>query len=151
MQLVASEFVSCWWIIVHPIPTLPSPTPFLSALKASFRAVYPELNMNSIQQQDYGAGPVQGQGNHEDSNKRKGDDGPDPHPRSKRSRYISIAWLVLASRPQACRVILTCRSNECKRRKIKCNGQTPCQRCGNMSLECVYTPNCCTSNFKDSE
>lgn len=42
-------------------------------------------------------------------------------------------------------------SNECKRRKIKCNGQTPCQRCGNLSLECVYAPNCCSSSFKDSE
>lgn len=40
-------------------------------------------------------------------------------------------------------------SNECKRRKIKCNGQTPCQRCGNLNLECVYAPNCCSS-FKDS-
>src|SRR5215469_2319633 len=41
-------------------------------------------------------------------------------------------------------------SNECKRRKIKCNGQTPCQRCGNLGLECLYAPNCCNS-FKDSE
>jgi hypothetical protein len=52
--------------------------------------------------------------------------------RSKRSRYISIAC------------------NECKRRKIKCNGENPCARCGNLSLECVYAPNCCTNNFKDS-
>ncbi len=41
-------------------------------------------------------------------------------------------------------------SNECKRRKIKCNGQTPCQRCGNLSLDCVYAPNCCTNSLKDS-
>lgn len=41
-------------------------------------------------------------------------------------------------------------SNECKRRKIKCNGQTPCQRCGNLNLDCVYAPNCCTG-FKDSQ
>lgn len=27
-------------------------------------------------------------------------------------------------------------SNECKRRKIKCNGQVPCQRCGHLNLEC---------------
>jgi hypothetical protein len=40
--------------------------------------------------------------------------------------------------------------NECKRRKIKCNGQTPCQRCGNLSLECVYAPNCC-NGFKESD
>ncbi|OCT52085.1 putative Fungal specific transcription factor [Cladophialophora carrionii] len=55
-----------------------------------------------------------------------------PHTRSKRNRYISIAC------------------NECKRRKIKCNGNTPCQRCGNLNLECVYAPNCCTNSLKDS-
>ncbi|KAL2430460.1 hypothetical protein ABEF95_008182 [Exophiala dermatitidis] len=54
------------------------------------------------------------------------------HTRSKRNRYISIAC------------------NECKRRKIKCNGQTPCQRCGNLSLDCIYAPNCCTNSLKDS-
>ena len=52
--------------------------------------------------------------------------------RSKRNRYISIAC------------------NECKRRKIKCNGEHPCQRCGNLQLECVYAPNCCSNNFKET-
>lgn len=42
-------------------------------------------------------------------------------------------------------------SNECKRRKIKCNGETPCQRCGNLNLACLYAPNCCSSNFKESD
>jgi hypothetical protein len=65
------------------------------------------------------------------ASKRKSDDGP-PQPRAKRNRYISIAC------------------NECKRRKIKCNGQTPCQRCGNLGLECLYAPNCC-NNFKESD
>ncbi|KAI1073778.1 hypothetical protein F5B20DRAFT_565791 [Whalleya microplaca] len=51
----------------------------------------------------------------------------------KRNRYISIAC------------------NECKRRKIKCNGEKPCQRCGNLNLQCLYAPNCCSTNFKDSE
>ncbi|CAL5874018.1 uncharacterized protein PFLUO_LOCUS8304 [Penicillium psychrofluorescens] len=55
------------------------------------------------------------------------------HTRPKRNRYISIAC------------------NECKRRKIKCNGQVPCQRCGHLNLECRYAPNCCNNNFKDSE
>ncbi|PNS18997.1 hypothetical protein CAC42_6092 [Sphaceloma murrayae] len=64
--------------------------------------------------------------------KRKGDDA-SGQPRAKRNRYISIAC------------------NECKRRKIKCNGNSPCQRCGNLSLECVYAPNCCGTNFKDTE
>ncbi|KAG6231037.1 hypothetical protein E4U34_006576 [Claviceps purpurea] len=53
--------------------------------------------------------------------------------RSKRNRYISIAC------------------NECKRRKIKCNGETPCQRCGNLNLACLYAPNCCASSFKESD
>ena len=66
------------------------------------------------------------------SNKRKsGEDG--PQQRSKRNRYISIAC------------------NECKRRKIKCNGEHPCQRCGNLGLECVYAPNCCSNNFKETQ
>ncbi|QSZ30145.1 hypothetical protein DSL72_004665 [Monilinia vaccinii-corymbosi] len=56
-----------------------------------------------------------------------------PQTRAKRNRYISIAC------------------NECKRRKIKCNGNTPCQRCGNLNLECQYAPNCCTNGFKESE
>ncbi|KAL1840502.1 hypothetical protein VTJ49DRAFT_415 [Mycothermus thermophilus] len=60
------------------------------------------------------------------------EEGPVKQQRSKRNRYISIAC------------------NECKRRKIKCNGQTPCQRCGHLNLQCLYAPNCC-SNFKDSE
>ncbi|RFU35367.1 hypothetical protein B7463_g954, partial [Scytalidium lignicola] len=56
-----------------------------------------------------------------------------PHTRAKRTRYISIAC------------------NECKRRKIKCNGNTPCQRCGNLKLECQYAPNCCFGSFKESD
>ncbi|KAM3446703.1 hypothetical protein MY3296_009409 [Beauveria thailandica] len=70
------------------------------------------------------------------SNKRKSTDdglGSAKQTRSKRNRYISIAC------------------NECKRRKIKCNGETPCKRCGNMGLNCLYTPNCCANTFKDSE
>ncbi|KAF2706663.1 hypothetical protein K504DRAFT_459071 [Pleomassaria siparia CBS 279.74] len=66
-----------------------------------------------------------------ESHKRKSDDGA-PQPRAKRNRYISIAC------------------NECKRRKIKCNGQSPCARCGNLQLECLYAPNCC-NNFKESD
>ncbi|KJY00944.1 fungal specific transcription factor domain protein [Zymoseptoria brevis] len=65
--------------------------------------------------------------------KRKADDGQSQsQQRARRNRYVSIAC------------------NECKRRKIKCNGQTPCQRCGNLNLECVYAPNCC-AGFKDSQ
>ncbi|KAK6710204.1 hypothetical protein SNK05_004679 [Fusarium graminearum] len=71
------------------------------------------------------------------NNKRKStDDGQgnaSKQTRSKRNRYISIAC------------------NECKRRKIKCNGETPCQRCGNLNLACLYAPNCCSGNFKESD
>ncbi|XP_044719079.1 fungal specific transcription factor domain-containing protein [Hirsutella rhossiliensis] len=70
------------------------------------------------------------------ANKRKPpvDDGDgQKQTRSKRNRYISIAC------------------NECKRRKIKCNGETPCQRCGNLNLTCLYAPNCCPNNFKDTD
>ncbi|KAE8146242.1 fungal-specific transcription factor domain-containing protein [Aspergillus avenaceus] len=68
-----------------------------------------------------------------DSAKRKAEQSNGTHTRTKRNRYISIAC------------------NECKRRKIKCNGQVPCQRCGHLNLECRYAPNCCNNNFKDSE
>ncbi|KAK5653784.1 hypothetical protein OQA88_7942 [Cercophora sp. LCS_1] len=70
------------------------------------------------------------------ASKRRAEDDADSsskQQRSKRNRYISIAC------------------NECKRRKIKCNGQSPCQRCGHLSLQCLYAPNCCTNSLKDSE
>ncbi|OQD79398.1 hypothetical protein PENANT_c052G03775 [Penicillium antarcticum] len=47
----------------------------------------------------------------------------DERPRKKRHKYIA----------KAC--------NECKRRKIKCNGEAPCQRCGRQSIECIYVEN----------
>ncbi|KAL3480049.1 fungal-specific transcription factor domain-containing protein [Aspergillus californicus] len=68
-----------------------------------------------------------------DSAKRKAEQANGTQTRSKRNRYISIAC------------------NECKRRKIKCNGQVPCQRCGHLKLDCRYAPNCCNNNFKDSD
>ncbi|KAJ5664791.1 uncharacterized protein N7477_007239 [Penicillium maclennaniae] len=48
---------------------------------------------------------------------------PDDRSRKKRRKYIA----------RAC--------NECKRRKIKCNGQTPCHRCGRQHIDCVYAEN----------
>ncbi|KAJ0418270.1 hypothetical protein BJY00DRAFT_325113 [Aspergillus carlsbadensis] len=41
-------------------------------------------------------------------------------PRKRRRKYIA----------KAC--------NECKRRKIKCNGEKPCVRCGRQQIGCVY-------------
>ncbi|THC94753.1 hypothetical protein EYZ11_005792 [Aspergillus tanneri] len=48
------------------------------------------------------------------------EDDPNMHVRKKRRKYIA----------KAC--------NGCKRRKIKCNGEKPCHRCGRQHLECVY-------------
>ncbi|KAI1060495.1 hypothetical protein LB506_007057 [Fusarium annulatum] len=53
-------------------------------------------------------------------------------PRSKRGKYIS----------KAC--------NECKRRKSKCNGQNPCVRCVQHSLNCVYAPSSSLSQSDSS-
>lgn len=50
--------------------------------------------------------------------------------RRTRNRYISVAC------------------NECKRRKIKCNGRDKCERCSKLGLDCVYASN---SNIRDSE
>ncbi|KAJ6070968.1 hypothetical protein N7467_012287 [Penicillium canescens] len=47
----------------------------------------------------------------------------DGRPRKKRRKYIA----------KAC--------NECKRRKIKCNGEAPCQRCGRQNIGCIYVEN----------
>ncbi|KAL8849644.1 MAG: hypothetical protein Q9221_005411 [Calogaya cf. arnoldii] len=71
-------------------------------------------------------------GDNPGGSKRKRKDGSEAPTRTKRNRYISIAC------------------NECKRRKIRCNGQMPCQRCGNLTLPCVYAPNCCSTGFRDS-
>lgn len=78
--------------------------------------------------------PTAGSNNNKKRKADKGATSAAPQPRAKRNRYIN----------QAC--------NECKRRKIKCNGNTPCQRCGHLQLECLYAPNCCANgNFKDTE
>ncbi|KAL8841689.1 MAG: hypothetical protein Q9176_003084 [Flavoplaca citrina] len=66
------------------------------------------------------------------ASKRKRKDGSEAPTRTKRNRYISIAC------------------NECKRRKIRCNGQMPCHRCGNLGRPCIYAPNCCSNGFRDS-
>ncbi|KAK9372145.1 fungal-specific transcription factor domain-containing protein [Lipomyces chichibuensis] len=46
--------------------------------------------------------------------------GGDSERRRKRSKYVAMACF------------------ECKRRKVKCNGQNKCERCTKMSLECAY-------------
>ncbi|KAL7271228.1 hypothetical protein RUND412_006031 [Rhizina undulata] len=53
--------------------------------------------------------------------------------RSKRAKYVGSAC------------------HECKRRKIKCNGESPCQRCKNFSLDCIYSVgSCCQNSFRQS-
>jgi hypothetical protein len=42
-------------------------------------------------------------------------------------------------------------SNECKRRKIKCNGQAPCHRCGRQHIECVYVENTRRDSLGENE
>ncbi|OKP12230.1 hypothetical protein PENSUB_1966 [Penicillium subrubescens] len=54
-------------------------------------------------------------------------------PRKKRRKYIA----------RAC--------NECKRRKIKCNGQAPCHRCGRQQIECVYVENPRRDSLSENE
>ncbi|EPS35020.1 hypothetical protein PDE_09985 [Penicillium oxalicum 114-2] len=49
------------------------------------------------------------------------DDPSNDQPRKKRRKYTA----------RAC--------TDCKRRKIKCNGQSPCYRCGRQNIDCVYT------------
>ncbi|KAJ5765103.1 hypothetical protein N7520_004662 [Penicillium odoratum] len=61
------------------------------------------------------------------------DDTQDDRPRKKRRKYIA----------RAC--------NECKRRKIKCNGETPCHRCGRQHIECVYVENAPQESGGDQE
>lgn len=70
--------------------------------------------------------------------------------RKRADRDISRSHGMVDYGARAKEALTLASSNECKRRKIKCNGQTPCQRCGNLNLECVYAPNCCNS-FKDTQ
>ena len=59
----------------------------------------------------------------------------------KRHRYTSLAWYVCGDFTEACcSLIMTdCRvSDECKRRKVKCNGQVPCQHCARNPGACIY-------------
>ncbi|KOS37371.1 hypothetical protein ACN38_g11835 [Penicillium nordicum] len=44
-------------------------------------------------------------------------------------------------RPKKRRKYIAKACNGCKRRKIKCNGQLPCQRCGRQHIECIYVEN----------
>ena len=71
-------------------------------------------------------------------------------PRSILNMPRSAFHLVITTLLSCCKLTRPS-SNECKRRKIKCNGETPCNRCGNLNLACLYAPNCCSTNFKDSD
>jgi hypothetical protein len=59
-------------------------------------------------------------------------------PRKRRRKYIAKAWYVLLRFFQVIPSELIEGSNECKRRKIKCNGEKPCVRCGRQRIGCVY-------------
>ena len=40
--------------------------------------------------------------------------------------------------------------DECKRRKIKCNGHMPCRRCRNLSLTCIYAQKVTEISLKEA-
>lgn len=68
----------------------------------------------------------------------------DDRPRKKRRKYIARAWYVHTRLIDSTPRISTLKpvtSNECKRRKIKCNGENPCYRCGRQRIDCVYIEN----------
>lgn len=67
-------------------------------------------------------------------------DSRDDRPRKKRRKYIARAWYVVrqSTDPVKLFVLNPMISNECKRRKIKCNGENPCYRCGRQRIDCVY-------------
>lgn len=76
----------------------------------------------------------------------------DERPRKKRRKYIARAWYVL----DALKIREECKSayqssNECKRRKIKCNGETPCYRCGRQRVDCIYLENPRRDSASDPE
>ncbi|WKT47775.1 hypothetical protein QSH57_012680 [Fusarium oxysporum f. sp. vasinfectum] len=82
------------------------------------------------------------------ANKRKStDDGQGNGAKQTRIHIDSLVSML----PPLNAFIFAATANECKRRKIKCNGETPCQRCGNLNLACLYAPNCCSGNFKESD
>ncbi|KAL1875810.1 hypothetical protein Daus18300_003001 [Diaporthe australafricana] len=83
------------------------------------------------------------------------DDAAQRQQRSKRNRIpwssLRVLWWRRRDKKRLADIYFENISNECKRRKIKCNGETPCQRCGNLGFTCQYAPNCCSNNFKDSD
>lgn len=130
---------------------------FDSVLRSTIIVTIALNTMDNSYRQDYGDASSS-HGNRENGTKRKADEGPPPQSRSKRNRYITIAWCAIisckyhhTSKYEYAILTIFCCSNQCKRRKIKCNGEIPCQRCGNMQLECIYAPNCCSGSFRDSE
>lgn len=102
---------------------------------------------------------------------QKTPDGPknateDAEPRktkSKRSSYVRKAWFVLADSilllfsfisflsGQTQPLILVTISNECKRRKVKCDGQVPCGQCDAQLAQCSYRARRQNSNLLDLE
>lgn len=82
--------------------------------------------------------------------------------RAKRNRYIrsvlstsggsTLRHISPGSDHKAdCWTTLSIACNECKRRKIRCNGNTPCERCSKLSLDCIFATNGGGPDFKESE
>lgn len=128
--LVGSVYISAKSrpAVSSPRPSPHLPTEFTKILTIRTIRAFPHIisyplitNMDEVS--DY----------HEDQN----------HPQKKRRKYIAKAWYIPFDMVSKMAEMLTqCQhSNECKRRKIKCNGQTPCQRCGRQRIDCVYADN----------
>jgi hypothetical protein len=51
---------------------------------------------------------------------------------------MRTAWPAAMDQPTQKRVSKAC--DACKRRKVRCNGQTRCQQCAHLGLRCIYSP-----------
>ncbi|RAH46219.1 transcription factor domain-containing protein [Aspergillus brunneoviolaceus CBS 621.78] len=71
---------------------------------------------------DRGGGEGGGAGGGVGERKDHSQQSPEPPRSKKRAKYTSVAC------------------NECKRRKLKCSGETVCSRCTRDQVRCVYTP-----------
>ena len=67
---------------------------------------------------------------------------PSPSSRLRGSWFYKIIMhatgTITMEQPSQKRVSKAC--DACKRRKVRCNGQTRCQQCAHLGLRCIYSP-----------
>jgi hypothetical protein len=61
-----------------------------------------------------------------------------PTPRFYKTIMHSARPITNMEQPSQKRVSKAC--DACKRRKVRCNGQTRCQQCAHLGLRCIYSP-----------